>query len=98
MKKGQAMATITFDGSGANTRVQVGGTGYENDRTISVNITKPDGSEDTFNAGVFGDGHTEYAYDLGEAGTYHFAHFQRKHAKGNNQDMELKAEADLEVS
>lgn len=96
-KKEDAMATITFEaGNPTPSDVYVRGEGYETDRIVYVSVTKPDASVEELTTGVFADGGAiAYRFPLSGQGTYHFEHSQRRHLRGQNDSLELKAEADF---
>ena len=96
-KKEDTVATITFEpGNPTPTDVYVRGEGYETDRIVYVAVTKPDNSLEELTTGVLTDGGViGYRYKLSGPGTYHFEHSQRRHLRGRNDSLELKAEADF---
>lgn len=96
-KKEDSMATITFEpGNPTSNDVYVRGEGYETDRIVYISVTKPDDTVEELTTGVFADGGAvAYRYPLSDPGTYHFEHSQRRHLRGQNDSLVLKAEADF---
>lgn len=93
----EIMATIEFEpGNPTPDDVYVTGSGYETDRTVKAEITRPDGSIEIQDVGVLFDGGViGYRWPLSGSGTYHFKHSQARGLHGRNAEIfEVKAEAD----